>query len=272
MYLTVHEALFAHEAAGHYSLPPDLLDAHRALKTAQSYAVTFPPEDEAELLAVAVMNAAVMGDKLPSAAKVTKTRAAREEASAQQTALSQAIERLSNRLVNLAAELAPTIIAVHLRPAHDEALAAGRAAVAEIVELGHDPLLVLTSNEVVVREDLRPARMALASAQTRYDAVRAARFRLVDRVDRRDSKGENAWCRNFTDLWPASHMTWGAGTTPPWPTDHDAHWIWLLTGPAELWCPTAEEQDARYLEVHAEGIARVKQARAMGAGGIYVPS
>ncbi len=250
---------------GHFGLPGDVEAARSALAGAEAFPEP-PVVDVAatrERLVDGIVRAAEQGTKAPTARKVTEAMAAAAEADELRQALAEAVRRLGRRRDALLMGSAETIIVAHLRPAHDEAVAAAETAVAAIVETGADPTEVLAASEVLVAPKLRDARSALDAARCRYEAVLGARGVLVranggPSVDVQSMFG---WARNGDGFRHAS-----ATAPPPWPTDALAGFVWRVTGPAELWCPTGADQDARFEEVFADGLAAQRNSRQATVG------
>lgn len=238
--------------AGAYKLPADVTAARRALAHAEAFPDPAPVDvDTARAgLVTEYVKAATSGAKAPTtAAVVTKASAAAVDAAELRTALAAAVNRLGRERDSLVVSSAERIISDHLRPAHDKAVAAAEDAVAVIDATGADPLEVLAANEIVVAEGLRAARTGLDTGRRRYAAVLTARGALVRAIGGPsvDVGGLFAWATNGDEV---THRN--AAAPPPGPTDPLGHFVWRITGPAKLWCPTVTEQDARHGAVHAD--------------------
>ncbi len=250
---------------GHFGLPADVTAARSALAAAE--AIPEPPVvDVAEArdeLVAGIVRAAEQGTKVPTARKVIEAMADAAEADELRQALAEAVRRLGRRRDALLMGSAETIIVEHLRPAHDAAVAEAEAAVGAIVETGAEPAEVLAASEVLVAVELREHRTVLDGARRRYEAILGARGALVranggPSVDVQSMFG---WARNGDGFRHAS-----ATAPPPWPTDALAGFVWRVTGPAELWCPTGDDQDARFEEVFADGLAAQRNSRQATVG------
>lgn len=215
-----------------------------------------------------IVRAAEQGTKVPTLAGVLKATAAAVEADEMRAALGEVVGRLGRSRDSLVLGGADRIITESLRPAHDQAVVAARSAVAAIGRAGADPAEVLAASEVLVAVELREHRSVLDGARRRYDAVMTARAALVRAggCPGMDVQSMFGWARNGDQFRHAS------AAPPPWPTDPLAYFVWRVTGPAHLWCPTAADQDERFETVFAEGLAGQRNGRHAGVGGLYVPA
>jgi len=86
-----------------------------------------------------------------------------------------------------------------------------------------------------------------------------------------DVRGEFAEMQNLRTLWPG----WGSNMAgrAPWPAHSArARLGWLVSGDAELWCPTVSERDTLWQQRYGETAQRVRQAQVLrNAGSGYVP-
>jgi hypothetical protein len=260
--------LFDGAAAGHYSLPGDLvdeLDLVRRLEARQADREPPAAPDARQALADAIL-AAVRADKpLPSAAGYLKAldadHAVQERAAVYAEVLEARTAALETRLVASAVE----IIRDHLAPALAEVLREARLPAEALQPFGTDP-----ANLIHAPADVRAAFGVLTDLAARYSAIRAARsvFRR-ELTPSHDAAGIFGELRNLPDV----HPDYRSQEAPkPWPADAVGRLVWLVTSAAEPWCPTPEEQDARWLEVFgAQANARAAGAAAAKMFGARAP-
>lgn len=257
--------------SGYFSLPDAVVEARHAAERLEAFAATIPnPDADAERaqLVESLADAARSGDKWPSAAPVVKAIAAAAQADELRRAANEALDRLTNTLAGTLSD-ADAIITDHMRPAHDDAIATARAAVAAITNADADPLDVLRATAVTVRSDLQQPRHDLDRARQVYAACIDARSRLVTASGgQRHDTGEFTWAENLGDVWPGHKMYMAR---PPWPTDNpSAYFLWLLAAPVKLWMPTIDEADTAWHAAHAADVAARSNAAHVANGGVYI--
>ena len=265
--------LVALAEAGHFTLPDEVVDAHR-LAHRLTVEVSQPHTDRVhqarERLVAAFTQAAANGAPWPDGHDVLEAEAADRADKEAFNALERAATAAQANFAGLVSDVADDLIATSLRPAVDRVLeettqaakALGAYAAAGNVEQ------LLTAPKAA-----RAAWIALDALAGRYGVLRKARGVLVRAIlnggqQQVDDTNLFAEIRNLPDLWP----TWRQRTQPPWPDGGRERMLWLAGPDVEVWMPTVAEQDARYREVFAEGLDRAAQARAVAAGGQAVLS
>lgn len=236
--------LFAGHDAGGWTLPDELLASRRAVDTltaASRYGLTEPAARDA--LDAATVAAARNGDPLPDPSPVLDARRADEAAQIVLDIAQQAGEREAERLVALAVDLGDEVVREHLRPALDAALADGRKAYATYSDVGSDAHELLTAPAKV-----REAFLAIEEPARRCAAVRAARGDLLTAgyqaaLDQTDRIGYFGLFRNADAVWTLGYDQRGSLNPPPWPSDPRELFVWILSGSAQPWLPTVDEQD-----------------------------
>lgn len=255
--------------AGHYELPDDVLAAHRLAEAAAAEVEAARRRPRADLAATArktlvrdVLDALANGTGLPDGSSVTEAEQAERHPAALAMALRQAAAISREAFADLVADQAEAIIVDCLRPAFVETLEAAREAVAALKGIPLIPDAIIDAPKSV-----QTAYRSLTGIGERYAAVREARRLLVSfeppQLDERDLFGQY---RNAHQLWPSWNQP---RSVPPWPTtDMRALLVWMSTAsgpPPELWLPTGREQDERFGEVFAEGLAGMANQRAAKA-------
>jgi len=233
--------------AGVYELPSELTAIRKAidrlhLPTAEVQSVG----DVLARLTAETRAAAIAGsDDLPDVSAVLV--AEQEEATElhRQRIVADARDQLSESLIATVADQADRIIGEYLRPAHDGAVAALADSAALTAQYESDPRAALTAPAKV-----RSALAGQPDSYQRYVTCIQARTVVLGcaAVPQRDDTNILANIRNAEDLWPRRSRYTAAC---PWP-DGLAGVLWLLRHGAELWLPTAAEQDERYEQVYGE--------------------
>lgn len=235
--------LFQARDAGYFTLPAgldDLLAASDHLR-----GLPLPSVDVAgarQRLYDAVREAALAGGDLPGIEELAAANAARPVIGELAHAQASVLVQLGDELVAEVIAQADRIVVEHLRPVQLEVL----AEVATVIEATggvRAPERLLGAPEHV-----RTSAMGFGALVGRYGAVRMARGLLVELHGgpAKDVRGRFGEFRNLRDLWPTMG-TWQAGS-PPWPADPAKRLAWIVSSPAEPWCPTRAEQDALFVE------------------------
>lgn len=247
--------LFDGADADLYTLPPEIGALRKAIDRLSE------PQPPAEAVGTVLdrvigqtKQAAIAGTDLPDPTALLHAEQQQAIDLHRQRVIGDAREQLGERLVYTVSDLASTIITDHLRPVHD-AVVAELSDSAKLTEQYEDnPRAALTA----------PARVRAALAgqpelYERYTAVIYARSTVLgcNAVPQRDVEQVLSGVRNAEQLWPRRARY---GTACPWP-DGLPGLLWQLRNGAELWLPTAAEQDARYEEVYGEA-ERQQQADA----------
>lgn len=242
--------------AGDHTLPKKLIDARanhqRVTKAVQELPEPAVSEWDAQQNAAADF---VEGGVFDVDA-VRRARDAQIDHELRGALLRQAQETTAEILVGTLRATADEVIAEHLAPRQAEILDSAAKAVGAYREHG------ITAADLLHAP--KPARDAYSTVNDllrSFTVVRRARESVLiatDAVVEHDTHHYFSTIRNCEALWPEITGRL-APSTPPWPTEplDFLHW---LTGPdVEAWCPTTDEQDARWWEVFGK---RVEQTRA----------
>ncbi len=253
--------LFDGEAAGHYTLPTDLLDLKQAFaRLAQAPPPVHVSEvEQTQRLVADTLTAAKANEVLPGAEQVLAARRAAESAGVLARARDVALERLAGEVSTTVFDLGDVLITEHLRPALHAVLHELRGTLELTEPYGDSAAAMLRAPDKV-----RKAWLGIDAHVTRYEIIRAGRDALAQVGYRPDHDNDNEFLRvrNLNDFWPR-HKRYGmaAGAGAPWPTQARQQVVWFIQHGAQLWLPTAAEQDERYNEVYAEGLARMERQR-----------
>ena len=259
--------------AGHFTLPDQVVDAHR-LAQRLAVEVSQPRADQVhkarERLVAAFTHAAADDAPWPDGHDVLEAEAADRADKEALNALQRAATAAQANFAGLVSDVADDLIATSLRPAADRVLeetAQAAKALGAYATAGNIEQL-LTAPKAA-----RDAWIALDALAGRYGVLRKARGVLVRAIhdsghQQVDATNLFAEIRNLNELWP----TWRLRTQAPWPDGPRQRMLWLISPGVDVWMPTVAEQEARYREVFAEGMAAVAHARAVAAGGQAVLS
>ena len=250
--------LRAGAAAGHYTLPADVLSHFETLDRLEQFQTERPdraaPAARVEL-AAEIVAAAQAGKPLPSGANYGKAEQADHAADVRSKVLAEVLEDQGSALVTRFSVSALTIVVEHLRPALAEVVDAARGPAEAVAPFGTD-----AENYLRAPEDVRGALLDLRAMAERYAAIRSARsvFRPDLKVEY-DSDGSFGEFRSLHIVAPSYRQP---NAPLPWPTDRVARLAWAVTSGVEPWMPTPDEQDARWMEVYGE---RMNQRTALAA-------
>jgi len=258
-------ALFAGAATGAYDLPADMLDNQKRVGALQhAVAGLRPPNSEQTARADALQH--LLDD--PSATTVARAvQDARQvdldhelHASLLREAHEVALDRLD--LVD-----GDRVLREYLQPAHSETLGQLQAAFSIFSPVG------MSASELWNQPDrVRKAWSAFGDAAARYETLRAAHRAIRGsgggqrcQLDTGDLLTE---VKNLDAVWPArctSTMPVSA-MREPWPARRDTvEWLlWAHSADAELWIPSASEQDTQWSVIFAARAAEI------AAGGHHV--
>lgn len=250
--------LFENYDLGMHDLPKNLTALRRAVATIEE--ATFPEPTTADgaihHLAADMCDAAMAGADLPTITTgVQRARQAEQDRRDLHTARTSALETLTTRMNQALREQADHIIVEHLRPAHDEVAARLNAVLPVVARYEGNHRAALRA----VKAD-RDLYAELDPLVTRYEALVASRWAVVlsGQATVHDTADEFGMVRNLDQLWPKQgrHLQgrpWGKSATT------EQHLRWLIENGAELWMPTAAEQDARWLEVYGEAFEQQRR-------------
>jgi len=244
--------------AGYFTLPDEIIDAHRVaarLDAERRRPVTDVVGPARQRLAEDFRTAAADEAPWPDGAELAEALTAQRANVERLPILERVTAEAQADFVDAVVESTTRIITKHLRPVLDEILTEATKAAEAMAPYGDSPAALLTAPAPA-----RKAYGALDGLAERYGVLRDAKAILnrgVERLDDADVFGE---LRNLADVWP----NWRKRGEPPWPTTSAAvRLLWLVRSEAEPWMPTAGEQDDRYREVFAEGLANMAHAQAV---------
>lgn len=256
--------LFEPADAGVYELPSEITAIRKAID--RLHMPTAEVQSVSAVLArltAETRAAAIAGSEdLPDASAVMVAEREQAVDLHRQRIVADARDQLSESLIATVADQADRIIGEYLRPAHDAAVAALADSAALTAQYESDPRAALTAPAKV-----RTALAGQPDSYQRYITCIQARSVVLGcgAVPQRDDTQILSGIHNAEDLWPRRARPTAAR---PWP-DGLAGVLWLLRNGAELWLPTAAEQDERYEEVYGEAereqAAHVSHLRAYGA-------
>lgn len=248
--------LFAGHDAGFFSLPEELLeqrDAERRVNEAvRSLDAEMRKVNPAAVRLRLIEEVIAAAGKGPIKTGIGAALVAEQDRlrlmSADHSVLTDARDNLRDGAASVpwvAMRLSEDILALHLRPAMEETLAAVRSglAIADSVPWGNPRALVRASEEVRAYHEL------VALAADRYAAIRDAQWRVMALAGKpsADAYDEFGQLRNLRALWPQRKAT--AETIrgkAPWPEDSLERMVWLVNSDAQPWLPTAQEAEAAY--------------------------
>jgi hypothetical protein len=153
-----------------------------------------------------------------------------------------------------------TAIREYLAPTLAAIVADGRKAAATYLEHGSTAGALITAPAAV-----RTAWSKVDDLAARFVAIRSTRTQFIRAtgIPQRDDAGDFSLIRNPEQVWP--EMMQGNHHQLPRPWRHDttrALLEWLTAHPnAEVWLPTAAQQDARWQEVWGPRIAEARANR-----------
>ncbi len=249
-------ALFAGAATGAYDLPDSLLDNQSRVGALQhAVAALRPPNAEQTARGEAVQALLADPDARDVARSVMDARQVDLDHELHATLLREAVEAAQDRLDVVDGDV---ILIDLLQPAHREVLGQLRAAYEVFSPVG------MSASELWNQPDrVRKAWSAFDAAATRYEALRAAHrairtsgFAQSCQLDTGDLLAE---VRNLDVVWPqrTTGMMPVSTMSEPWPARVDTlGWLlWAHQANAELWLPTAGEQDAQWSVIFGERAA-----------------
>jgi hypothetical protein len=249
--------------AGHFDLPTEVVSAHQVAAKLTAEVSRRRPERANEArrkLVAAIVEAARTGAPWPDGREVVEAEAADRADHEAAVAVDRAAGAAQAEFTQLVADMAEDIIVGSLRPAVEHVLAETRRVTQVLAPYGAGNVERLLTAPKAARE----AWLTLDALAGRYGVLRRARAILVRTQDQLDGAALFAEVRNMHELWPA----WRQRVESPAPTGARERMCWLTRPEVEAWMPTAAEQDARYREVFAQGMAQAARARAAGAGGL----
>ncbi|MEJ7765376.1 MAG: hypothetical protein WKF86_07760 [Acidimicrobiales bacterium] len=265
--------LFTGHDQGHYTLPKEVLDPRRRLAT-YSAATDWPvdPWPAAHAALLDQVRAVADGGPPPDINDAVAARAANDILAGTLPMLRrQVAEELAEEVDLAVADLAGEILTSHLRPALDEVLATVSTAAKAA------PVEVLTATDSMLlsaKDSVRKAAIAIDCAAFRYHALRGAHgcVRQLVPAARQDERGSFGELRRMEVAWPTHRGYTPAAQRPPWEgMTPRARLLFIVTTGAEPWLPTAEEQDARFMEVYGADIAAALEGRrqAQALAGVF---
>ncbi len=247
-----HADLFALAADGHLTLPARVVGLRKAAERLRLEQAALPgvPDDPRPGVLAAYVDAAGNDQELPSLDALPAREAALRELKLRARVLTDATTLAEDQLASTLSQGAEEIAGEHLGPAVAELWEQAVAAVAAY-PAGASLSDVVRSGAGRKSQD---AWLKVEELATKYDSLRSAYSRLALGEAEIDGGGEFSELRNRDELWSESRSTNLTGRpTPPWPeADRRARLEWLARHGAQPWCPTPDQRDARWREVHGE--------------------
>lgn len=197
--------------------------------------------------------AALAGAKWPDPATVVEAERAAEAHEAKVEALTAARGDIAEDLAEAVHSLSDRLIVENLRPAFEVTV--------DQIRTVADALPADLSADALLRspDKVRKAWLGLDETIGRLTRLReqAEHLRRL-RPAQLDESGECRTFRNLRAVW----AEYQPGRTPPWSglTPREAV-LWQVRAGLEPWLPTGEEQDARFEEIHAAGLAGMQRQR-----------
>jgi hypothetical protein len=238
----VLDRLVAGARSGDYTLPPRLLDAHRAARLLGELDLPAPVPFGRDDAAAHLVGAAMDGRPLDPMGLCAETHRSRTDRLLHQEAielLRGATRRAQDGAVCEATEACDRIITEHLRPAYREVLQQAREVARRLGPCIDDQFRPDTARIITASLRIRNAYLALPELVRRHSAILAARDlanALGDRTPQGDAQGLFA----VLERPPADR---------PLPADDTARLLWLVSDEAQEWnpwLPTVAEQDASW--------------------------
>lgn len=254
--------LFDGQADGQWTLPDPVIAARDALvrvQKLQGELPPHPPEHPHDVRARLAYVIATGGDIDPQ--PVLDAQRNVDEYQERVALTRQALEMAGNNLGTVLLDHSRELISSHLMPAFKELVDRLRRDFAATAHIdGQTPPAVVLSQSKLVRDAL----IRIDGNVSRYRLIRQA-FNIVRRISQtesQDNRGLFIEVRNTEQLWPELTRNGYAPSATPWPTDDTrATLAWLFAHGADLWTPTPEQQDARYLEVFGEKLRKAQLGR-----------
>ena len=247
--------LFAGFDAERHGLPSELIDARARLHRMDAAVNALTRPDAEQTARASAVRDALADPSADVAGPVLAARADDEAATLRAQVLRDARAVALAELTSAVYDLAETVFTDHLRPALHDALERAKAAHKVYKPHGSDERQLFQSHPKV-----RTAWSTFAAAADAYQALCTARDVLLDLTGRalQDDRGLFAMIKNTEEVWPeiASSQLPVSMLVRPWPAGGGREFLaWALEHGAELWLPTGEEQDARWLELYGARVA-----------------
>lgn len=243
--------LFAAADDGHLTLPARIAGLRKAAERLRLEQAALPgiPEDPRPALLASYVDAAGNDQELPALDALPAREAALRELKMRAQVLADAATLAEDQLAGALSQGAEQIATEHLGPAVAELWEQATVAVAAYPDGATLSDVVRSGGRKAQEAWLRVEELA-----TKYDTLRSAYSRLALGEAEVDGDGEFLELRNRNELWSESRSTNLTGRpTPPWPeADRRARLEWLARHGAQPWCPTPDQRDARWREVHGE--------------------
>lgn len=251
-------------AAGNYTLPADVVEAHDVWKRLQQLELKPPRPLAIEDAAAKVVQAATAGDQ------VDPTKLCREYHKSQDdrrlyeealTVLRAAVEQAAQIAVGTATDATERIITEHLRPAHDVLLEQARETAALLRPYTDGEYRISTQDLIAANSDAaRAAYLALPGLVERRRLIVQARDRANVVGERRAQHDNGGLYATLAE--PLALVQWRAPApipTLPIPEGATERLLWLasdVAAKARPWLPTLAEQDATWWAQFGEAIQR----------------
>jgi hypothetical protein len=262
-------ALFSTYDAGLHTLPEELVRRRAAVTRIEAKLdeIGEPPSRDAEgKLGRSWAEIACDEDFSLDLTTIDEADAARTRHERQTRLLGIALSEAGAALSDAVHAYAEEAIRDHLAPAIEHVMADVRTAVTAYAKHGKTPAAMLKAPTAA-----RNAFMSVDNLAAQFSQIRELRRRLLDFTGRpqADVLGDFSMIRNAEKMWPAmlDLTRQQFGRQSPWHTVKNTRELfeWLTENPdAEVWCPTAAEQDARWHAVFGPRVAEHRAGRQAG--------
>ena len=249
---------------GLFDLPAEILAAHtvaRRLADEQARPLPARTNEARQRLVEAFVRAAAEGGPWPDGREVLEAEATERAEREAFAALDRAASDAQGEFVTLVDDQADEIIVGSLRPTLTAVIEKARRVASALAP--HGGGVGGLERLLTAPKAAREAWLQLDTLAGQYAALRRARGILVRGSSQLDQTGLFAEIRNLHELWPS----WRQRVNEPWPSGSRERLLWLARPDVQVWMPTPAQQEARYREAFAEGMAAVEHARAVAAGG-----
>ncbi len=244
------------EAVG-YTLPSELLDAHRTYVRVKAVEIPQPKTLEADTAAARIVSAVAAGetpDPSALAHEVNRAALAGRDYDQAKIVMGLAVEQAGNAATNLASDLTEQIIVKHLRPALEQVHREAREVAGALKGYGLDPHTLITAPAKA-----RNAYGSLPTLVARRKGIYRAR-RWANTIGNREPQHDVMGMFVEFERPLAFHPHWKLPAQIPGvpaPEDETERLIWVVSEAAAIgqpWLPTVEEQDAAWWAQFGKGV------------------
>lgn len=241
------DRMVANARAGHFTLPEEVLSAHRAPQNIRRARGQIDLHHSVAHATSKIVDTARRGDDVtPIVDEIREAVADDEARRTASRALNEAIEEANDYAVQAVVAESTSIINDRLKPALEETLRAAKECAEQLVD--HlpepDPLELLS-----LGDETRQAWVRAQDLAERYNAILDAQrvLHTIGVLPKLDETNEFGSFTNFAEV-VQQHRRLDSGHTsePPWPSDPAARLLWIVGSDLEPWVPTPDEQDEAY--------------------------